>query len=513
MAPPCSVSMVFSVEPIKAPQWQKRSHSYEEALELVGYGRAQILLVMLSGFAIMASINEAMGLSIILPASQCDLGLDPGEKGMIGGAIFLGIMASSYFWGYQADTRGRQIVMKYSLIVTSICSVASSFASGFVSLMVLRFITGVCVAAPSATVYAYLGEFCTPSRRVQLISYASVMPSVGIIFVALVGWLTLSFEWSFPITDTITYKPWRLLFILYTIPGLVAGVVFFFFPETPKFLLSQGREDEALAVLKWMYRINHGAGSECNYKVEALRTEAGEVKVETQSGLLGVLKSMKDQTLPLLKFPHLKYFLVSCVHSASAFTIYGGLGLWFPQIMNQISSDPSDGTEICSVLQQQPAPTNSSILAICESSVEQDTFIYTAMLGVFGATYCITLSFILRKFKGSTMMVLNMTTAGVAGILLQFFTNSYLVAVLFCVEIMFAGICVMLVNARAVSLFPTHVRGMAVSLVNMIGRLSCFTASAVIGLLMSQNCPLTFYFLSGMLFVSAAVTFLLPPEE
>lgn len=50
--------------------------------------------------------------------------------------------------------------------------------------MVLRFITGLCIAAPAATIYAYLGEFCTPSRRVQLISYASVMPSVGIIYVA-----------------------------------------------------------------------------------------------------------------------------------------------------------------------------------------------------------------------------------------------------------------------------------------------------------------------------------------
>lgn len=93
-------------------------------------------------------------------------------------------MASSYFWGYQADTRGRQVVLKYSLIAASICSVASSFANDFASLMVLRFITGVCIAAPSATVYAYLGEFCTPQKRVQLISYASVMPSVGIIYVA-----------------------------------------------------------------------------------------------------------------------------------------------------------------------------------------------------------------------------------------------------------------------------------------------------------------------------------------
>lgn len=93
-------------------------------------------------------------------------------------------MASSYFWGYQADTRGRQLVLKYALFATSICSVASSFVNDFGSLMALRFITGICISAPSAIVYTYLGEFCTNSKRVQMLSYASVMASLGIVYVA-----------------------------------------------------------------------------------------------------------------------------------------------------------------------------------------------------------------------------------------------------------------------------------------------------------------------------------------
>lgn len=182
--------------------------------------------------------------------------------------------------------------------------------------------------------------------------------------------------------------------------------------------------------------------------------------------------------------------------------------------MNQVSSNPSDGTKICSVLQQQDVvPVDYSTTDICDSTIEKETFIYTAMLGSFGGIYCLVLSIILRRFRTSTIMIFNMTISGIAGLLLQYFTNSYIVAVLFCVQIMFAGICVMLVNAGAVSLFPTKVRGMAVNMVNMIGRLSCFIASAVIGPLLLQNCPLTFYCLSFMLFVSAAATFLLPKDK
>ncbi|KAL9705705.1 hypothetical protein quinque_009223 [Culex quinquefasciatus] len=465
---PITISLVFPEKEAK------RAHSFEEALELAGFGRAQLILVILAGSSMMASINEAMGLSIILPASDCDLLLDPGEKGLIGGAIFLGIMASSYFWGYQADTRGRQLVLKYALFATSVCSVASSFVNDFGSLMALRFITGICISAPSAIVYTYLGEFCTNSKRVQMLSYASVMASLGIVYVALIGWWVLSYSWSFAITDTISFKPWRLLFIVYTVPGFVAAIAYCFCPESPKFLLTQGRTGEALDVLRRLYRMNKGLSSDEGYEVTALIPETVQNDKQVNGGFREILQSMKDQTVPLLKAPYLVYFLVCGINSISAFAIYGGLGLWFPQIMNQVFSDGSSAA-VCSILETKPSADDLS-----------------------------------QVYHGKTMMIINMAVAGVAGIALQFVSNSYVVAVLFCVEIMFAGMCVMLVNALAVSLFPTHVRGMAVSLVNMAGRFSCFVGSAVIGLLMAQNCPLTFYALSGLLFVSSVAALLLP---
>ncbi|XP_058448628.1 synaptic vesicle glycoprotein 2B-like [Malaya genurostris] len=504
--------MVFTVEKIRSEKDQPRqlAYSFDEALELIGFGRAQVLLVILSGCSIMASINEAMGLSIILPASRCDLVLDPGEAGMVGGVIFLGIMTSSYFWGYQADTRGRLVVIKYALMATSVCSVASSFTNDFASLMALRFITGLFISAPAAVVYAYLGEFCTPAKRTQMISCASVMAALGVVYVALIGWWMLSYDWRFKISDTMEYRPWRFLFILNTLPGFLAAIVYFFCPESPKFLHSQGRHTEALNILKRLYCINHKVQNADEYKVKALIPDSSTNHTESKGRFIDILKSMRDQTVPLFKPPLLIYFFVCCMHSITAFAIYGGLGLWFPQIMNQVTSASSpDGVLICSILQPNQT-TEISQPSVCDDHVQQNTFIYTIMLGGFGVLVNLLISLVLGRTSEKTMLVFNTVLAGVAGILLQFFTNSYLVAFLFCVEIMFAGICVMLVNAAAVSLFPTHVRAMAVSLVNMIGRFSCFAASSVIGILMAKNCLVTFYVLSGVLFVSGGLTFLLP---
>lgn len=76
--------------PPHAIELKKRSHSYEEALELAGFGPAQYVLTFLSGCCLMAAMNESIVISFVLSAGHCDLGLDARQVGMIGGVIFLG---------------------------------------------------------------------------------------------------------------------------------------------------------------------------------------------------------------------------------------------------------------------------------------------------------------------------------------------------------------------------------------------------------------------------------------
>uniref|UniRef100_A0A182K1D9 Major facilitator superfamily (MFS) profile domain-containing protein n=1 Tax=Anopheles christyi TaxID=43041 RepID=A0A182K1D9_9DIPT len=520
---PSAVSMVFTVESAKTAgalekgQKPPDGHSFDEALELAGFGRVQIVLSILAGLGMMASINEAMGMSIILPASQCDLDLDAGEKGIVGGAVFLGTMCSSYFWGYLADTRGRQLILKYALFATSFFSAISCLATGFVSLLVLRFLTGVCVAAPASTVYAYLGEFTTPSRRSQMLSFASVWGGVGIVYVSLVGWWILSYDWVFVISESFEFKPWRLLFVINTMPGFLNGIAFCFCPESPKFLVSRGRNEEALEILKKVYKLNKGTDNADGYAVTSLRLDPEDAIAREQSanGSGGLFKSMVQQTLPIVKLPYLLYFIICCVHNIGAFAIYGGLGLWFPEIMNQVFSQDASHNErkVCAILQRNETLPEVSVIELCDDEVKIETFLYTLLLGIIGCIYALITSAVLGRIDQKVMMVFNCIVAGVCGIVLQFITNAYAVAILFCLEIVFAGYCVLLVNANVVAIFPTNVRAMAVALTNMIGRLSCFLASAVIGLLILQNCPVTFYMLSGLLFLCADPQSNLPVAE
>lgn len=89
-----------------------------------------------------ALIFETVGITFVLPVSQCDLNLTTSEKGILGAAAFFGIICSSHLWGFLADTKGRRSVILPTLIVAFFMSFMSSFVQNFYLLTVLRFLNG-----------------------------------------------------------------------------------------------------------------------------------------------------------------------------------------------------------------------------------------------------------------------------------------------------------------------------------------------------------------------------------
>lgn len=89
-----------------------------------------------------AVLLETLGISFVMPVSQCDLHLTTQEKGVLAAVSFLGIICSSHLWGYLADTKGRRFVIRPTLLLAFTLSVCSSFTTDFYTLAVLRFLNG-----------------------------------------------------------------------------------------------------------------------------------------------------------------------------------------------------------------------------------------------------------------------------------------------------------------------------------------------------------------------------------
>lgn len=105
---------------------------------------------MVTGFVLGAVLIECVAMSYVLPVSQCDMQLSTHEKGILSGAGFVGIICSSFAWGFLADTMGRKSVMQPTLLLASFSTLASTFVTGFHAFTVLRFLNGILYVAKFA---------------------------------------------------------------------------------------------------------------------------------------------------------------------------------------------------------------------------------------------------------------------------------------------------------------------------------------------------------------------------
>ncbi len=157
------------------------------------------------------------------------------------GSWFAGIMLGALGFGLLADWFGRRTVFLASLIIYGIATFATAFTPGIFVLLVLRFIAGIGVGAEYAAVNAAIAEFIPSAKRGFAASFVMNFWSVGTLMAALLSWLVFSLLPS--------DFAWRVVFAC---GGLVAlGTLWLRrrLPESPRWLLAQGRASEAEAVI------------------------------------------------------------------------------------------------------------------------------------------------------------------------------------------------------------------------------------------------------------------------
>lgn len=108
-----------------------------------GFGKVQIQLIFIGALILLTALNETLGTSFLLPASECDLNMTTQDKGFLSGMTFLGVTVSSYFWGFLGDTQGRKWVIMRALILSSFFSILSAFMKHFTLFVICRFMVGV----------------------------------------------------------------------------------------------------------------------------------------------------------------------------------------------------------------------------------------------------------------------------------------------------------------------------------------------------------------------------------
>lgn len=161
----------------------------------------------------------------------------------------LGSAAGAFAAGPLADRIGRTRCMMIASALFTISAIGSGLPIGIADFIFWRVLGGIAVGAASVIAPAYIAE-CSPAEmRGRLGSLQQLAIVVGI-FAALVGaYAIASAAGSASAPFWFGYEAWRWMFWS-EVPGAVMyGIFALIIPESPRFLVAQGRHAEAKDVL------------------------------------------------------------------------------------------------------------------------------------------------------------------------------------------------------------------------------------------------------------------------
>ena len=166
-----------------------------------------------------------------------DFTLSTFMEGVVVSFLLVGAVTGALTGGPLSDRFGRRPITLLAALIFAVGAIAAALSPTVGILVLARFILGLGVGLASLIVPLYIAEIAPPDTRGGLVSLNQLMITIGILLSYIVGVLFTPIE------------GWRWMFGVAVIPALVLGVGMFFLPESPRWLVKNGKLDKARLVL------------------------------------------------------------------------------------------------------------------------------------------------------------------------------------------------------------------------------------------------------------------------
>lgn len=413
-------------------------------------------VVLIAALAVLFDGYDLVVYGTVLPTLLSDpahLGeLTPGQAGALGSYALVGVMVGALFAGAVGDRVGRRRMMILNIVWFSVGMALTAMATSVVVFGVLRFVTGLGVGALVATAGAVVAEFAPAGRRnlYNAIVYSGI-PAGGVMASLLaivlqesIGWRGLFWIGALP-----------LVFLL---PLALAKL-----PESPRWLLSRGRTEEAA-------RVAQHTGVPVPGPVE----DPAEPADGGRSGFA-----------LLVSRPYLPSTALLGMMSFAGLLLTYGLNTWLPQIMGQAGFDAQGSLAFLLIL------NGGAIIGGLYASYRADRTHPQRIIAVTFGLAALSLV-VLTLGLPVWMLLAAVATAGVGTIGTQ-----------------------VLVYGFVSNYYPTSARAAGVAWCAGFGRLGGILGPLVGGVLMGAglSSQASFYVFAGIAVLGTAVTWSVPSRK
>ena len=156
-------------------------------------------------------------------------------------AVLVGAVLGSALSGRITDVLGRKKVMLATAVVFFVGALWTAFAGSPATLGWGRGVVGLAIGVASFATPLYIAELSPTRQRGALVSLNQLMITIGIL---------VSYAADYALASDANPESWRHMFLAGAVPAVVLLVGMLFLPETPRWLIAQGREAEGRAVLE-----------------------------------------------------------------------------------------------------------------------------------------------------------------------------------------------------------------------------------------------------------------------
>ena len=168
-------------------------------------------------------------------------GLDEFSLGFTVAMALIGTIVGAFTAGKPADSYGRRRVLTVLAVLYLVSAIGSAVAQSWIPFLIYRFVGGLAVGGSSVVAPMYIAEISPSHLRGRLVMANQLNVVTGILLAFFSNYLVAqAFD---------TSVAWRWMFGVEALPAALFFALLFFIPFSPRWLVKQGRIDEARTVL------------------------------------------------------------------------------------------------------------------------------------------------------------------------------------------------------------------------------------------------------------------------
>ncbi|WP_104202620.1 sugar porter family MFS transporter [Billgrantia saliphila] len=180
---------------------------------------------------------------------QTAFGSDSVGTGFNVASMLLGCAVGAFFAGRLADRFGRRTLLIVAAIFFLVSAWGSGIAGGSLEFVIYRVLGGLAVGAASVMTPAYISEVAPSAYRGRLATIQQVAIITGLFMAFLSNYVLAHLSGSAVTELWLGFSTWRWMFWIELLPAAVFLVALLFIPESPRYLISSGRQGDARRVL------------------------------------------------------------------------------------------------------------------------------------------------------------------------------------------------------------------------------------------------------------------------